>query len=221
MKLLTRGGRKFLFALQTGKYFGESVLVGMVTGIVVVAFRYGIDLVRHYVMEELGHHRFMSHPAEGRVFNIPALEHFADPHRWLLMVLPAIGAALGYFLIKVFTSVEHARGTGSAIWAYHNRNGYLPATVIPVKGVASLLGVTLAIVPVSALLAFAVFAVVLLISHYVSLGSMIAGCSFPIFVICVERTSIVSLQFFSVVFAILLLVTHRKNISRLRNGEEN
>ncbi len=146
MKLLTRGGRKFLFAgqglsLQTGKYFGESVLVGMVTGIVVVAFRYGIDLVRHYVMEELGHHRFMSHLAEGRVFNIPALEHFADPHRWLLMVLPAIGAALGYLLIKVFTSVEHARGTGSAIWAYHNRNGYLPATVIPVKGVASLLTV--------------------------------------------------------------------------------
>lgn len=88
------------------------------------------------------------------------------------------------------------------------------------KGVASLLGVTLAIVPVSALLAFVVFAVVLLISHYVSLGSMIAGCTFPIFVICVERTPIVSLQFFSVVFAILLLVTHRKNISRLRNGEE-
>ena len=88
------------------------------------------------------------------------------------------------------------------------------------KGVASLLGVTLAIVPMSALLAFSVFVVVLLISHYVSLGSMIAGCSFPIFVIFVERTSIVSLQVFSILFAILLLVTHKENILRLWHGEE-
>lgn len=89
------------------------------------------------------------------------------------------------------------------------------------KGVASLLGVTLAIVPIPALLAFAVFGVVLLISHYVSLGSMIAGCSFPLFVFFVEQTSILSLQIFSIVFAVLLIVTHRKNIVRLKNGEES
>ena len=88
------------------------------------------------------------------------------------------------------------------------------------KGVASLLGVTLAISPVSALLALAVFVVVLLITHYVSLGSMLAGCSYPLFVFFVEKTDIVSLQVFSVIFAVLLLVTHRKNIARLRNGEE-
>lgn len=89
------------------------------------------------------------------------------------------------------------------------------------KGVASLLGLTLAIVPIPALLAFAVFAVVLLISHYVSLGSMFAGCSFPFFVFFVERTSILSLQIFSILFAVLLLITHRKNIVRLKNGEES
>lgn len=88
------------------------------------------------------------------------------------------------------------------------------------KGVASLLGVTLAIVPISALLAFGVFILVLLVTHYVSVGSMVAGCLFPVFVICVERTSIVSLQVFSVLFAILLLVTHRENIVRLWHGEE-
>lgn len=89
------------------------------------------------------------------------------------------------------------------------------------KGVASLLGVTLAIVPIPALLAFAVFGIVLLISHYVSLGSMVAGCSFPFFVFFVEQTSILSLQIFSILFAVLLLVTHRKNIIRLKNGEES
>lgn len=89
------------------------------------------------------------------------------------------------------------------------------------KGVASLLGVTLALAPISALLAFGVFAVVLLISHYVSLGSMIAGCSFPLFVFFVDKTAILSLQCFSIIFAILILVTHRKNINRLRKGEES
>lgn len=88
------------------------------------------------------------------------------------------------------------------------------------KGVASLLGVTLAISPISALLALAVFVVVLLITHCVSLGSMLAGCSYPLFVFFVEKTDIISLQVFSVIFAVLLLVTHRKNIARLRNGEE-
>lgn len=89
------------------------------------------------------------------------------------------------------------------------------------KGVASLLGVTLAIAPVPALLAFAVFVVVLLLSHYVSLSSMIAGCSYPVFVFCVERTTIFSLQCFSILFAVLILVTHRKNIQRLYNKEES
>lgn len=88
------------------------------------------------------------------------------------------------------------------------------------KGVASLLGVTLAIAPIPALLAFTVFIVVLLLSHYVSLSSMIAGCSYPVFVFCVERTTIFSFQCFSILFAVLILVTHRKNIKRLCNGEE-
>lgn len=89
------------------------------------------------------------------------------------------------------------------------------------KGVASLLGVTLAVSPVSALLALAVFVVVLLAFHYVSLGSMVAGCSFPVFIFFVDKTAILSLQIFSVVFALLILVTHRKNIVRLIQGEES
>lgn len=88
------------------------------------------------------------------------------------------------------------------------------------KGVASLLGVTLAIAPISALLALAVFIIVLLISRYVSLGSMIAGCSFPCFVFFIDKTPIFSLQLFSILFAILILVTHKKNIGRLWHGEE-
>lgn len=147
MSKVAKAWWKFMFggqglSLRTGRYFGESILVGAVTGVVVVGFRYLIGLAKDYVMEDLGHHRFLTHLAQGQVLS-PAkcLEDIGDWHRWLMLVLPAIGAVLGYLIIKLFTTVEHARGTGSAIWAYHNDNGHVPAAVIPVKGVASVLTV--------------------------------------------------------------------------------
>jgi len=89
------------------------------------------------------------------------------------------------------------------------------------KGVASLLGVVLAIVPVAGLIALGIFTVTLLVFRYVSLGSLVAGISFPILVIVVFQTTVTSLMLFSVVIAILLLLTHQKNIERLIRKEEN
>ena len=60
---------------------------------------------------------------------------------WLFAVLPAAGALLGYLLIRRFDSLEHARGTDSAILAFHRRCGYVPPAVLPVKSVASVLTV--------------------------------------------------------------------------------
>ncbi|MBO6067214.1 MAG: hypothetical protein J6P80_03560, partial [Kiritimatiellae bacterium] len=62
MSSLAKAGWKFLFggqglSLRTGRYFGESILVGAVTGVVVVGFRYLIGLAKDYIMEDLGHHR--------------------------------------------------------------------------------------------------------------------------------------------------------------------
>ena len=89
------------------------------------------------------------------------------------------------------------------------------------KGVASLLGVALAIAPMAALVAFVVFFVTLVITKYVSLSSLMAGFSFPIMIILVGKTTIVSLMFFSVLLSVLLVLTHKKNIERLLRREEN
>ncbi|MCL2329133.1 MAG: glycerol-3-phosphate 1-O-acyltransferase PlsY [Bacteroidetes bacterium] len=89
------------------------------------------------------------------------------------------------------------------------------------KGVACLLGVTLAIAPIPALIAFGIFAVVLALFHYVSLGSLCAGLSFPIIILTgIIKPYQLSLQIFSIVVAILLIITHRKNIRRLASGTE-
>ena len=64
---------KFFFAgkglsFRTGQSFGESMLVGAVTGLVVVAFRYMIDLGRRFILEGLGGHAQLAGIADGCAF---------------------------------------------------------------------------------------------------------------------------------------------------------
>lgn len=89
------------------------------------------------------------------------------------------------------------------------------------KGVATLAGSILAVYPSAVLLSLAVFLVVLATTHYVSLGSMIGGVMFPISIIVIYRETDLSLIIFSIVIAILLIFTHRKNIKRLKGGTES
>lgn len=90
------------------------------------------------------------------------------------------------------------------------------------KGVATLAGAVMGVAPASVMLCLAVWVLVLMVSHYVSLASMIAGVCFPIFILLNPRTNgSLPLIIFSCVVAVLLLVTHRKNIARLRAGKES
>ncbi len=94
------------------------------------------------------------------------------------------------------------------------------------KGVATLVGAVTGINANLILLCLAVWILVLMVTHYVSLASMFAGCCFPVFTLIspkVMNAMPASLPFviFSFVIAILLIITHRKNIERLKNGTES
>ena len=89
------------------------------------------------------------------------------------------------------------------------------------KGVATLAGAVLGVYPLAVLLCLVVFAVVFGLTRYVSLGSMSAGVAFPVFVIGVFGERSLALIVFSVVIALLLLFTHRKNIRRLLSHTES
>ena len=90
------------------------------------------------------------------------------------------------------------------------------------KGVATLLGMMLAIQPAVALLCIVVFVIVLLASRYVSLGSMLAALAFPILLLLPRFSphEPILVVFGFVLFAVVVL-THRKNINRLIHGEES
>lgn len=90
------------------------------------------------------------------------------------------------------------------------------------KGVATLVGSLTGIYPPIMLICFGIWFVTLLLTHYVSVSSMVGGICFPIFTILspVANQSLVFI-IFSFIVAILLIWTHRKNIERLKKGEEN
>ncbi len=88
------------------------------------------------------------------------------------------------------------------------------------KGVATILGIVICIVPAACSLALVVFLLVLFSTRIVSLSSMLGGVSFPIFLNLVLGNSNPILTVFSIVVAALLIITHRKNIERLLKNEE-
>jgi acyl phosphate:glycerol-3-phosphate acyltransferase len=88
------------------------------------------------------------------------------------------------------------------------------------KGVATAAGVFLALAPVQTLLALLIFAVVLLTSGFVSLGSLTSAAMLPLLLgITVGVRS--PLFVISALVAVFVFWTHRANIVRLRNGEEH
>jgi glycerol-3-phosphate acyltransferase PlsY len=89
------------------------------------------------------------------------------------------------------------------------------------KGVATILGIVICLTPATSLLVLSVFLIVLLATKYVSLSSMTAGVSFPIFLNLVLKNNNQMLMVFSIVVAILLIITHKKNISRLLKRQES
>ena len=90
------------------------------------------------------------------------------------------------------------------------------------KGVATGFGVFLVAAPWAALSAITLFAIVLGISRYVSLASILGAASFPIFAWFMVRGS--RPVFFIVVqavVALLIIVKHHPNIRRLLAGNEH
>jgi glycerol-3-phosphate acyltransferase PlsY len=88
------------------------------------------------------------------------------------------------------------------------------------KGVATILGIVICLTPITSLMVLGVFLIVLLATRYVSLSSMTAGLSFPFFLNIILKNQNQTLLIFSLFVAVLLILTHKKNIARLLKSQE-
>lgn len=89
------------------------------------------------------------------------------------------------------------------------------------KGVATLLGVGIALYPVAVWIVLGIFIIILLATGYVSLGSITGSILFPFLEIFLLRQENIWLIGLSILVAIFIPFIHRKNIKRLFNGQES
>jgi glycerol-3-phosphate acyltransferase PlsY len=93
------------------------------------------------------------------------------------------------------------------------------------KGIGTLAGMLIALYPVALPLCLIVFTITLILTGYVSLGSILATVSLPVFLMIlpifgIEQSSL-SLLIFALLVPWFAIYTHRSNIVRLRDGTEN
>jgi len=91
------------------------------------------------------------------------------------------------------------------------------------KGVATGLGVAIAVSPLAALFSVGTFGIVVLLTRYVSAGSMTAALVFTLcnIIFLVRGTKDVYTLVFSLLLSSAVFVRHVTNIQRLLHGEEN
>ncbi len=88
------------------------------------------------------------------------------------------------------------------------------------KGVATALGVFCVLFPKAILISLAIFILVVAITRYVSLGSILGAIAFPVAAYFMQYTDVVSLLLASSV-SLIVILKHHQNIRRLLAGTEN
>lgn len=121
------------------------------------------------------------------------------------------------FLISLITGLSAVLGHNFPVWI-HFKGG---------KGIAVTAGVTVAIAihhPLYWVLALLLFIIIVVITRYVSVGSLcVPAWSIPVYVLIYERSNeyLVPVLIISFIYTILAFIKHSTNIKRLINGTEN
>ena len=85
------------------------------------------------------------------------------------------------------------------------------------KGVAPYVGILFSINLIYGIVFVSIWIIIFLISKYSSLASLIASFTIPIYLLFFNNENLI---FFSMMF-VLIFYTHRENVKRLKNKEEN
>jgi len=156
--------------------------------------------------------------------NIGATNVARSGGKWLGIATLALDLAKGY------AAVAFARHSAPGLFdlAVAAAVAAVVGHVFPVwlgfrggKGVATALGVMLALAPLSGLGITLVFLIIVLLTRYVSLGSIAGAICFPVFGIYAAAVRTPMVVFGFIFIAALVIAKHRANIRRLLNGTES
>ncbi len=125
---------------------------------------------------------------------------------WPIVVYSNTGYSDAYGLIGLFAAV-----IGHSFSLFTGFRGG--------KGVAAMLGGVVALMPVAAFIGIGVWLVVFYSTRYVSVASIVMAISLPVSNYFLDTSS--ALRWVSVALALVVVLRHKSNISRLIRGEEN
>ncbi len=138
------------------------------------------------------------------------------PAFWVLVTDIAKGVAGVYIGKAILGAPPAALLGGIAAIAGHNWSLFLGFK--GGRGVATALGVIAVLMPKVTAIVFVVWAVIVFLTRYVSLGSIVAAAIAPPLIwLFGERTEYL---YFGLVAAAFVIVRHRPNIERLLKGQE-
>ncbi|MDR2870338.1 MAG: glycerol-3-phosphate 1-O-acyltransferase PlsY [Deferribacteraceae bacterium] len=150
--------------------------------------------------------------------------------RWAfftVMILDALKGFIPLFLISINLPIEFSLWILNANFLLICALAVLVGHMYPIylrftggKGVATGLGVFLALAPVPILIGLAVFIIVTLISRMISAGSICAAIALGIAVTAM-MSSWLGLVIFTWLIAFVVIFKHRSNVQRIMNGTEN
>jgi glycerol-3-phosphate acyltransferase PlsY len=165
--------------------------------------------------------------------NIGATNVIRSGSRWLGVLTLLLDMGKGYLAVEIAGSLAHAShanvSDAAAIGAFFAVIGHIFSVWLRGKGgkgVATALGVFLALAPLPALSALGVFILMALLTRYVSVSSIVAAASFPFWVWL--AASAWDLHYgagpvfiaSTILIPFIILLKHRKNIQRLLHGTE-
>jgi len=186
--------------LIAGAYIGGSLPIGLL----IAKLWKGID-VREHGSGNIGAtnvYRVVGPVAGALVFLLDVLKGYWPP---------AAGHAMGL-------SAEWLVGAGMSAILGHNFSPFLGFK--GGKGIATSLGVLFGVAPKVGFAAFGLWIVVVLVSRYVSVGSILAAASLaPLMLVYYPGQPI--LFGFGLIAGLFAIYKHRANIQRLRAGTEN
>src|SRR3989338_6609249 len=149
--------------------------------------------------------------------------------KWAGITVLLLDIFKGYFTVK-FISPSAGENTIisptliAILSGFATVTGHVWTVFHSFKGGNTATGVLIAIIPIPTILSACIFLIVLLITRYVSLGSMLASLSLPIILITQRQRGInvpLELIIFTLIIPVFIIYTHRANIRRLINGEES
>ncbi len=140
----------------------------------------------------------------------------------LVLILDAFKGYLAVYLAMVMFQQGLLAGewvvllSGLAVIAGHNWPIFF--SFKGGRGAATMLGVFLALIPVPALIVFAIVLVIIAITRYVSVGSITGAAAIPIAMLIMGKPS--EYFYFGFAIGLVIIFQHRENIKRLLNKKE-